>query len=214
MTVGMEEHQIGQLVILVMAIPVMQFEALLGLHQLSTNGTPSVLPGQDCGAKCRRRLQRQVPIAVLEVRLPVGIEWVGVALDLDIALRFDRLPNADDLCTGDRIGEPPGFPWLMGKVALYDPAPGFVRVVSFGPSIEPSPHEGVELGKRLATDAMAVIVRPAPQDGVQGVDEPCRGTPRGLLTEGFDPGGECLETDLARRDLQLGRFAVGPLIFA
>lgn len=85
-----------------MAIPVMPFEVLLVLDHLSANGTPSVLPGQEFGAKCRRRLQRQVPIAVLEVRLPVGIEWVGVALDLDIALRFDRLPNADDPGAGDR----------------------------------------------------------------------------------------------------------------
>jgi hypothetical protein len=95
-------------VVLVMAIPVMQFEALLVLDHLSANGTPTVLPGQEFSAKYRRRSQRQVSIAVLEARLPVGIEWVGATLDLDITLRFDRLPNADDPCAGDRISEPPG----------------------------------------------------------------------------------------------------------
>lgn len=203
-----------QLGVLVRAIPKMPCETLLVLEHLSANGTPSVVPSQEVGAKCRRRLQRQVPIAVLEVRLPVGIAWVGVALDLDITLRVARLPNADDPGAGDRIGQPPGFPWWMGPGALHDPAPGCVRVASFGPPIEPLPHVVVEVGTRLAPDALAVNVRPAPSHGGQGVDALCRGSPRGWLTEGVDLGGERLAPDPARRALPWGRVAVGPRIGA
>ena len=49
-TVGMEEHQIRQSVILVMAIPVMQFEGLLALDHLSADGAEPVLLSQDFGA--------------------------------------------------------------------------------------------------------------------------------------------------------------------
>ncbi len=48
-TVGMEEHQIHQLVMLVVSIPVMQFEGLLALDHLSADGAPPILPSQDLG---------------------------------------------------------------------------------------------------------------------------------------------------------------------
>src|SRR5262249_5203175 len=115
---------------------------------------------------------------------------------------------------GGRIGELPRFPWLMGKVALSDPVPGFVRVAPFRPSIEPLPDEVVESSECLATDDMAVIVLPPPPHGVYGVDELGRGVSRGLLTESFDPRLECLEAGLAGRNLQLAQSAAGALVFA
>jgi hypothetical protein len=48
-TMGVEEPPIRQLVV-VMAILVMPFEALLALDHLSTHGTPSVWLGQEFGA--------------------------------------------------------------------------------------------------------------------------------------------------------------------
>jgi hypothetical protein len=49
-TVGMEEHQIRQSVMLMIAMPVMQFEGLLARHHLSADGTEPVLWSQDVGA--------------------------------------------------------------------------------------------------------------------------------------------------------------------
>jgi hypothetical protein len=213
-TVGMEEHQIRQLVMLVMTIPVMQFEVLLALDHLSADGAPPVLLSQDLGTKPRRRLQCQLAVTVLNVRLPGRIKGVGVSFNLDRTLRFDRLPNADEPFPGGRVGKPPGFPWLMGKVALSDPVPGFVRVAPFRPPIEPLPDEVVEGDECLATADIAVIVRPPAPHGVQCLDELGRGVSRGLLTESFDPRLECLEADLAGGTRELAQLAVGSLIFA
>src|SRR4030095_15387205 len=96
-TGGMEEYQIRQSVVLVMAISVMQFESLLALDDLSADGAEAVLLVQDFGATWRRYLQCQLPVTVLEVHLPGGIKWIGVSLDLNVTLRFDGLLDAEDL---------------------------------------------------------------------------------------------------------------------
>ena len=159
-TGGMEEHQIRQSVVLVMAISVMQFESLLGLDDLSADGAEPVLLVQDFGATWRRCSQCQLPTTVLEVRLPGGIEWIGGSLDLDVTLRFDSLLDAEDLRAGVWVGEPPRLPLVMRKVASGDPASGFVRVAQFGPTAQPPPYEALELGEGGATDHVAVVVRP------------------------------------------------------
>jgi len=51
MTVGMEKAQIFTLIILVVAMPVMQFEGGLALDELSTVGTASCLLPQECRTK-------------------------------------------------------------------------------------------------------------------------------------------------------------------
>src|SRR5712692_7387734 len=102
----------------------------------------------------------------------------------------------------------------MGKVALDDPASRFVRVAEFGPAVEPSPDETVQLCKRLATDDVAVVTRPAPEDRVECLDEVCRCLPGGLVTEGFDLRFDSLHTGLTGRNLQLGRCAMRSDIFA
>ena len=148
-------------VMLMMAIPMMPFESLLVLDHLSADGTEPVLLSQDVGATWRRRVQCQLPVAVLEVRLPGGIKWIGVPLHLHMTLRFDGLLDAEDLRAGVWIGEPPRLPPMMGKVASGDPASGFVRVAQCGPSEQPPPNEAIELGEDGATDHVAVRVRPA-----------------------------------------------------
>jgi len=160
-TVGMEEHQIRQLVMLVMTISVMQFASLLALDHLSADGAEPVLLFQDVGATWRRRVQCQLSVTVLEVSLPGGINWSGGPLHLNMTLRFDGLLYAEDLRAGVWIGEPPRLPPIMGKVASGDPASGFVRVAQFGPSEQPPPNEAIDLGEGGATDHVAVIVRPA-----------------------------------------------------
>jgi hypothetical protein len=160
-TVGMEEHQIREWAMLVMTIPVMPFESLFGLDHLSADGAKPVLLFQDVGATWRRRVQCQLSVAVLEVRLPVGIKGIGVPLRLNMTLRFDGPLDAEERRAGVWIGEPPRLPPIMGKVASGDPASGLVRVAQFGPSEQPPPHEAIELGGGGATDHVAVIVRPA-----------------------------------------------------
>ena len=101
----------------------------------------------------------------------LGIERVGVPLDLNVALRFDLLLYAQDLLAGRRISEPPGLSLPMGKVAVGDPAPGLVRMAALSPAIQAPPHEAVQLGEALATEDIAMIVRPATEEGVEGIDE-------------------------------------------
>jgi hypothetical protein len=213
-TVGVEEREVHHPVMLVGAIPVMPVELFLTLEHLSADKAPPVLLSPDLGTKHRRRSQRPLAVTVLTVRRPGRIEGIGVPCDLDVALRFAHLPNADDPFSGGWIGEPPGLPRLMGKVTRCYPAPGFVRVAPFGPPREPPPYKIVELGERLATDNRAVLVRPPAQHGVEGRDELGRSVPRGLLTEGFDPRLECLEAGLAGRHLERARLAMGSLRFA
>ena len=142
-TVGMEEYQIRPSVILVVPIPVMQCEVLLALDHLSADGTKPLLLVQDLRTKCRGCPQGSWSITVLAGRLPWRIERVGVALDLDGALRCDRLLPPDDLLAARRIGAPPGGAQLMGKVAFRHPTAGFIRVAVLGPSIHPPPDTAV-----------------------------------------------------------------------
>jgi hypothetical protein len=191
-------------VILVVAIPRMQLDFLFDLAHLPTARAPPLLLSQELSTKRRRRPQRQLPVAVLEVRLPFGSERIGCALDLEVAVRADCLPHPDELLTGRWISKPPRLSLAMGKVAVGDPAPGLVRVPALGPAIYPLPDKGVQLGEGLTTDTRAMIVRPAPKHGVEGLDEPCgRGAPD-LLTKGPDLVLEGLEASLARSDLQFG----------
>ena len=213
MTVGMEEDQIFPSIILVDTIPVMQCEGCLALDELSTDRTASCLLSQECCTKRRGLLQRQLTVSILEGGFPGRIEWVCVALDLNITLGFDRCLYTEDVFAGHWIGEAPGFARLMGKVALGDPASRFVRVAELGPAIEPSPDETLEVRKRLTTEAMTVRVGPPSEDGIQRIDELARGGPCGVATERFDCGRDGLHTGLAGCHLSLRRFAIGASMF-
>ena len=195
-------------IMLMGAIPVVPFEGLLALEDLSADRTASCLLLQEFCTKRRGRLQRHLSISILKVCFPAGVEWVGVALDLDMTLGFNRLLETDDLFTSRGISKAPGCAPLMGKGALDDPASGFVRVAELGPAIEPSPDEAVELRTRFATDDVAVGVRPAPEDGVERSDELGRCGTGGLVTEGCDLRCDGVPTGLTRRHLQRGRLAM------
>jgi hypothetical protein len=78
-----------------MAIPVMQLDFFFDLDHLPTAWAMPVLLSQELSTKRRRRLQRQLAVALLEVCLPGGVKGVGCTLDLEIALRFDCLPHPD-----------------------------------------------------------------------------------------------------------------------
>jgi hypothetical protein len=56
MACGVYEHQIPQLVILVLAIPMMQLDVFFDLDHLPTARTEPVLLSQDLSTKRRRRL--------------------------------------------------------------------------------------------------------------------------------------------------------------
>ena len=76
-TVGMEGYQIRPLVILVIVIPVMQFEVLPALDHLSVDGTQSCLLVQVLRTKYRGCPQGALSIIVLEVRLPAFFSGVS-----------------------------------------------------------------------------------------------------------------------------------------
>ena len=161
MTIGMEQHQVAQLVILVVTIPMMQVQFLFDLYHLPADRAEPGLLFQEHSTKRRRRAQRQCAVAVLKVPLPDRIEGVGFAFDLEIALRFDHLLHPDHLLAGERVGEAPSLSRLVGKVALSVPASSLVRMAALGPAIQPPPDKAVEPGEGLATDHMAMIICPA-----------------------------------------------------
>ena len=196
-TVRVEEDQILTSIILMDAIPMVQFEGLLALDDLSADRTTSCLLLQEFCTKCRGRLQCQQSISLLKVSLPVRVEWIGLAFDLNMTLGFDRCLYAEELFAGRRIGKAPGCTWLMGKIALGDPASRFVRMAEFGPSIESSPDETVEMRKRRTTDAVPMRVGPSSEERIQRIDELGRGGPGGAATERFDFGLDGLHTGLA-----------------
>ena len=154
-----------------------------------------------------------MPLTVLKVCLPFASERVSIPLDLDMALRFDRFPTPDEWFTGARGRKSPRLSRSMGKVTRCDPASGLVRVAQFGPPEKSSPDKAIELGEGLATEAVAMIIRPAAQDGVKPVDEFFRRDARSLLTEGFHLAFDGPKTGRARCDLEFGRFAMGPFVF-
>jgi hypothetical protein len=213
-TGGMEEDQGGRLVMLVVAIPVRQFAVLLALDHLSADGALAVLLPQDFGTKRRRRLLRQVPLTGLDVRLPVAIERIGLPLDLEMAWRFDRFPNPEKLLAGDRVRTSPRLSRSMRNVTRGDPVAGLVRVAPFGPPETSSPANAIERGAGLATDDVAMIIRPAAQAGVKPVEAPFRGDARRVLTEGFHLAFAGPTTGLARGDLEFGRVAMRPFVRA
>jgi len=86
-------------------------------------------------------------------------------------LLFDQLSNLDQTCACVRVGKSPAFSVVTQKIALRDPASGFVRIAAFAPSIDSPPYITVDFAERLGTDHVPVVVRPAAQHGVEFIDE-------------------------------------------
>jgi hypothetical protein len=212
--IGMKQHQVPPLVVLVVAVPMMQFDFFFGLDHLPTAQADPVLLLQDLSTKRRRRTQRHPLVAGAEVGLPVWVERVGLTRDLEVALGLDALPHPEDLRAGGRIGEPPSLSLAMGKVAVSDPAPGLVRVAQLGSAEQPPPHETVPPEKGLAAEGVAMVVGPAPQQRVEPLDARCRGSTHGSLAQGADLVLNGLEASRAGFDVQLGWLAITPVMFA
>ncbi len=107
----------------------------------------------------------------------------------------------------------PTAPILTQKVAISDPASGFVRVATFAPSVDSSPYKVIDFGKRLGTDDVPMIVCPTSEHRVELVDERIRRSAFMAFTNGSDLLLDTLETGLAGRDLQFCRFPIGPGMF-
>src|SRR5262245_41206194 len=130
----------------------MQFDILFDLDHLRTTRAEPVLLSQNLSTKGRRRMQRHPLVAGAKVRLPVRVERVGCAFDLEVAFGLDTLAHPEDLLAGGWIGETPTLARVVGKVAVSDPAPGFVGVASLSPPEQPPPHEAVQPEKGLAAE--------------------------------------------------------------
>lgn len=75
--------------------------------------------------------------------------------------------------------------------------PGLVRMAACGPALQAPPHEAVKLGQALTTEDMAMVIRPAAEEGVEGSDELLWSSTRGLFAAGADLGREGLEAGRA-----------------
>ena len=158
----MEYDQIGQAVILVVAISVMQIERLRVLNHLPTARAdalllPTYFALERCGGS-----PRQLLVAMLEIRLPLGIEGIGVGLHLDMPLLFHRLLHPDQGLACGRVGEPPCLPWATREVARCYPPAGFMGVAVSRPSLHQLPNIIIQLGEGLGTDDVPMVIRPPP----------------------------------------------------
>jgi hypothetical protein len=214
MTVPMEENKIPHAVVLVLTIAMLQFKHIVKLYHLVADWTKTLLLAQHLRTTASRPLRRQIAVAVLEVRLPARVKGVGLPFELALTLRGDRRLYPQNLFPGRGIGKAPGFTRVMRKVALSDPAPRFLRVALLRPSVQSPPDECIKVAKGLATETMAVVVRPAPEYGIQGVAELGGSGALGFLAEGADLGFDGLQTGRTGSNLELGRFVWGPLVFA
>src|SRR5215813_1915814 len=89
--IGMKQYQVPSSVVLVVAVPMMQFDFCFDLDHLPTARADPVLLSQDRSTKRRRRTQRQSLVAGVEICLPVRIERVGFTFDLEVACGLDAL---------------------------------------------------------------------------------------------------------------------------
>jgi hypothetical protein len=151
----MAQDQGNQGSILLSALPLMPLDFFFDLDHLPTARAAPVLLSQDHSTKRRRRTQRPPRVAGTEVHLPVRIERVGCALDLEGALGLAALPYSEDLLAGGRIGAAPPLPRLVGTGAVGEPAPGLIWVAVLGPAKQPPPPEVVQPEGGLATDGVA-----------------------------------------------------------
>jgi hypothetical protein len=135
-----------------------------------------------------REEHQVLPLVMLVVTIPMR--------QLDVFFALDHLPTArakpvllsQELSTKRRRRTQRQCAVALLEVCL----PGRVK------GIYPLPDEGVQLGEGLATDSVAMIIRPTPQAGGAGIDElRWRGTP-GLLTEDTDLVFEGLIVPLLR----------------
>lgn len=141
------------------------------------------------------------------------VEWISCRLDLDMPLPFYRFCYVDQAVARSRVGEAPAAPIITQKVAIGDPASGFVRVATFAPSVDSTPYKVIDFGKRLSTNDVPMLVCPASEHRVEFVDERIRRSAFMAFTNGSDLLLDALETGLTGRDLQFCRFPVGPGMF-
>ena len=97
------------------AIPMMQVNFLFDLDDLPTAQAAPVLLLQEFSTERRRRTERHLLVADLEVALPVRIERVGLPLNLEVVFGLDTLPHLEDLFARGRIVKRQLSPGLWGK---------------------------------------------------------------------------------------------------
>jgi len=108
--VRVQQYQVNQTVIVVVAVSMMQFDVRIELNHLPTAGARPPLVIQDLGTKTRRRTQRLLPITLGKVVVPFWVERVDGTSDLEMPLRLDRLLYPNYLFSCIRVGKRPGCP--------------------------------------------------------------------------------------------------------
>ena len=155
-------NQVGNAVILAVAVPMMKHEILPVLEHLQAPRTGSILHTMYLRHDGGSQGSDQLFIAVLEVRRPLGVEWVGCRPDFDVALLFYRLRDTNQALACGGVGEAPFTFITLRKIVVGDPAASLVRVTILAPSKQPFPYVAVELSKGLGTDVVPMVVGPTP----------------------------------------------------
>ena len=143
--------------------------------------------------------------SLFKVGFPLWV--VGVGLCSDFAVTADGNPGGPDEVDGDRFAvvvctvtkEAPSVLRRRAKVFLHNPFSGFVAMSPFGPTPEGVEDVRVYPTEHLLADYVAVIIGPAPDDGVELVNQVAG---CGLFV-GVD---DCLRFGQERFDALAGRF--------
>lgn len=146
---------------------------------LVAEGTEALLPfpkGDQSFLPCEALLHRHVE-TFLEVEFPVRVKGIGSAFDL--AMPFDRhtccSEEADGECRPIRLIEgarkdPVPSP-LFQEVFVLDPAGWFVLVSVSCPLPQQREERIVYISEDLLARCVSVIQRPAPEHGVELLDQ-------------------------------------------
>ncbi len=110
-----------------------------------------------------KKLFRHLPLVPFgEVLIPSFVERIGFCLDLDVPFVFDGTGYPDEPLSVGSICKYPPLALPVDKVAVGNPLTGLVGMPSPAPAKDTIPNVTVELGEALGTDAVAMIVGPAP----------------------------------------------------
>src|SRR5215468_11598201 len=196
--VSMQHLEVCPACVTAIAIDMVNFNPILIVEEQPTGGTaPPLLFKQ-------RRQSRTDPGVPSLSRAPIDpIAIIGTAGAPD----FD-MPGDGDLTMGMEVpGMRSGRRCGKGQagaqpvpVALYHPRRGFGRVTSVCPTPELGPGEGVEAGIDGLTHTRAVVVCPAPDDGVELTDHLALGQGLGAANDPSEFGEMLLDTGLCRFD--------------
>ena len=173
MAMSMERLQVSVARISVVTINVIDFDSVVMLEEQSTIPTASVLRFEQPGQSWTRT--RMPSLSDTPVH-PIAIVRATVALNLDMPFdshltvceKVNGVPACGRRGKGSTAADPMPVPF-------DDPSDGFRGMPPMCPVAELDPNQVVQSCISHLTDPNAVVIRPAPDFGIELIDQPALG---------------------------------------